>query len=459
VADMGCPPHVRNDSHPPKVSFLVGDPDPYEDICKTLDTYTLVKANPPSSRLKSSVSGTNKFDEIMESLAVFTNSNFFSGQTITTDRFKPVVRPDNPYPLPVMSDADYNPSDFTFYKTVDGVKVKMCRDKTSSVFLSLLGAGDLRGRPYLDKECVESMASVLMPNVAEAGANVIRLFIPSLKIEITEATADNGGLIKGKVSYTLPSADDEYSGLFKNDDLYNGPVSLFINGKDSNIKVNAVHNKFEFRPDGKLKDLKQGDVVMAKIDFGGIVLKSEGRKLGGNDYLKVIQSFKNINISFNMDSKFSSWTDLNFSGAISSSYIYYTKTYAPIVWDGGNFSFVAKYTNPDPRDNRVRSYECEVKGYISDDLILKTLTVTSKTMVPFYDILSSFTYTVEDIKLNFYNPSSTGAGSGDMDLNNAKSPNGRLVSFFINDYKNGDVKVTDPNTQTMQLRFFFSANY
>ncbi len=258
VADMGCPPHVRNDSHPPKVSFLVGDPDPYEDICKTLDTYTLVKANPPSSRLKSSVSGTNKFDEIMESLAVFTNSNFFSGQTITTDRFKPVVRPDNPYPLPVMSDADYNPSDFTFYKTVDGVKVKMCRDKTSSVFLSLLGAGDLRGRPYLDKECVESMASVLMPNVAEAGANVIRLFIPSLKIEITEATADNGGLIKGKVSYTLPSADDEYSGLFKSDDLYNGPVSLFINGKDSDIKVNAVNNKFEFKLDGKLERPETG---------------------------------------------------------------------------------------------------------------------------------------------------------------------------------------------------------
>jgi hypothetical protein len=50
VCDMGCTPHVRNDSHPPNfflpVSIVydhiiywkvIGDPDPYEDLCKKID--------------------------------------------------------------------------------------------------------------------------------------------------------------------------------------------------------------------------------------------------------------------------------------------------------------------------------------------------------------------------------------------------------------------------------------
>jgi hypothetical protein len=277
VADMGCPPHVRNDAHPPKVSVIIGDPDPFEDICKKLDVYTLWQANPPDKYLKSSFNSTEKFDVLFDKLALYTNQNFFSGQTIYTDKYRPEIRWLNPYPNPKLTNDDYNTAEYTFYKNYNGVNVKMCRDKTPVPWplQFVLGKDSTRGRPYLDYECVKSMASAIFPNIAEAGANVIRMFVPALKMEITEAKADSGGIVRGKVSYALPSANDEYSGLFDLANLYNGPVRIYVNGADEKILADAVKNKFEFKLDGKLAKLNKNDKITVLLDFGGIVVKSE----------------------------------------------------------------------------------------------------------------------------------------------------------------------------------------
>ncbi len=290
VADMGCPPHVRNDSHPPKISFLVGDPDPYEDICKKLDMYSLAKANSPNPVLATQLTAAQKFTDVFESLAIFTNEKFCSGGTINTDRYKPTIRSNNPYPLPLLSESDYNTSEYAYYKTYDGVKVKMCKDKVAVPFAIIFGKDSTRGRPYLDYECVESMASAIIPNVVEAGANVVRMFVPSLKMEITEAKVDSGGIIRGRVSYTIPSMEDEYSGLFDLKEIYNGPVNLFLNGTDTKIQAIAKKNNFEFKLNGSLKDLKKDDLALTKLDFGGIVLKSLPKNVSGIQQIPVIDS-------------------------------------------------------------------------------------------------------------------------------------------------------------------------
>ncbi len=284
VSDMGCPPHVRNDSHPPNFYFTIlkvmGDPDPYEDICKTLDVSVLAKATVPNGTLKNKFSILTKYADIFEAMALFTNTRFFSGQTIVTDVSVPPVRPFNPYPSPVMTQNDYDYSEFTYYATYEGnVTVKMCKDKV--VLKSLWGQSkdSTRGFPYLDAECVESMASAIVPNVVEAGANVIRLFVPSLKMDISVAKVDSGGIVRGKVAYALPNVEEEYKGLLTLDDLYNGPVSLFINGTDTKITATAVKNNFEFKLAGKISNLKKDDVATVKLDVGGIVLKSADVKL------------------------------------------------------------------------------------------------------------------------------------------------------------------------------------
>jgi len=281
ISDMGCAPHVRNDSHPPRIPLVIGDPDPVEDITKKLDVYELWQLNPPNENLKSQVNSYEKFEDIFEELAKFTNEKFFSGQTIYTNRYDPVIHSSNPYPNPKMTEADYNKSEYTYYKNYDGVNVKMCKDKVAVPFpIKLIYGNDsTRGRPYLDYECVKSIASAVFPNIAEAGANVIRLFIPALKMEITEAKLDSGGVIRGKVTYALPSAEDEYLSFFDLSNVYNGPVVLYINNTNTQIKVDAKKNFFEFK---NIPNLKKNDLAVTKLDFGGIILKSDGKKVGEN---------------------------------------------------------------------------------------------------------------------------------------------------------------------------------
>lgn len=278
VCDMGCTPHVRNDSHPPNY-YVIGDPDPYEDICKKLDVFTLWQINPPDKNFVSKISTMEKFESVFHEMASFTNTRFFSGQTIYTDRIKPVIRPNKPYPSPLMTENDYNESEYTYYKNYDGVSVKMCKDKVPIPYAFIFGNDSTRGRPYLDYDCVKSIAEAIYPNIAEAGARVVNLFVPALKVEITEAKTDSGGIIRGKVSYTIPSLEDEYSGLFDINNLYNGPVSLYINNTDTKITAEAKKNIFEFKLDGKLTTLKKDDGAVAMIEFGGIVVKSDSKKL------------------------------------------------------------------------------------------------------------------------------------------------------------------------------------
>lgn len=282
LCDMGCTPHVRNDSHPPYFWVIMGDPDPYEDICKKLDVYSLWQINPVNENFKNEIASVKKFDVIFDKMARFTNEKFFSGQTINTDRVPPVIRAGNPYPSPLVTEADYNKKEYTYYKNYDGVKVKMCKDKVPIPYSFILGNDSVRGRPYLDYDCVKSIASALFPNIAEAGAQVIKLFIPSLKIEITEAKTDSGGIVRGKVAYTIPSLEDEYSGLFDLGNTYNGPVSLFINNADTKITAAAKQNNFEFKLENKISTFKKDASAVAKFEFGGIIVQSDLKKVSSN---------------------------------------------------------------------------------------------------------------------------------------------------------------------------------
>jgi hypothetical protein len=421
----------------------------------------LVKATTPNSGLKTAVTKTQKFEDIFESLAIFTNERFYSGGTINTDRYKPKIRSDNPYLNPMMTEAEYNKSEYTYYKTYEGnVKVKMCKDKVPLPFSFIFGKDSTRGRPYLDYDCVESMAAAIMPNVAEAGANVIRLFVPSLKMEITEAKPDSGGIIRGKVSYTLPSADDEYFGLFDSENFYNGPVSLFINGNDTKIKVDAKKNKFEFKLDGKVKDLKKDDLAVTKLEFGGIVLKSDEKKVGTSDILKYIQSRKYIYLNFDVD--------VNWPGGITEcisagdgcpgerydNYDYYEKKYIPIAWNGGNFSITRNYSNPP--EYGPFSYNFTISGTIQDDGTITNIVLNYKDTSGWEQYFKAEGIKVTRIYKN-ESDSNIGFVQMEMDSYDSTNPNGVLK----------EIKAKDPHygtansfvNKTFNLWITFSDSY
>ncbi len=302
IADMGCPPHVRNDSHPPKAQIVgvnvFGDPDPYEDIAGTIDlTKFTGPSYQPNSSFKSEVGNTNVFETIFDKMALFTNGRIPTNQTIVTSKFKQIIRPDNPYQLPSISEAEYRSDKWAYVKNYDGKDIIMCKDKHPYTLLS----GNYRGQPYIDKECVESQASLVVPNIVEAGANVLRLFIPALKVTVTDAKADSGGIVRGNIKYTIPSADDEYSGLFDLNNIYTGPVSIFVNGTKLSTQFDAANGTFEAK---NITSLKKDDLVKAQIEFGGIILNSDPAVASAGT---VTPKFTFLNIEFLLES-INNWT-------------------------------------------------------------------------------------------------------------------------------------------------------
>jgi len=368
IADMGCPPHVRNDSHPPKAQIagvnVFGDPDPYEDICGTIDlTQFYGSSYPPNSSFKSEVGNTNVFETIFEKIAFFTNGRVPTNQTIATSKFKQIIRPNNPYPLPSISETEYRSDEWAYYKNYDGRDILMCKDKHPYTLLS----GNYRGQPYIDKECVESQASLLIPNIVEAGANVIRLFIPALKVEVTEAKTDSNGIVRGKITYTIPSADDEYSGLFDMNNIYTGPVTLFVNGTKVNTQFNATNGSFEAKNVSSYATIKKDDLIKAQIEFGGIVLNSDTKKVNDvqADIISILHKCTAGGVTFSGDLIASS--GYSYAMEIYMANNENLSTEIPLVWNGT--SFAANGTFQDAALNNAISGSRTLKfsGTVSQD--------------------------------------------------------------------------------------------
>jgi hypothetical protein len=269
IADHGCPPHVRNDAHPSPLwnnNSWFGNPDPYEELIDILrrdnaSEFTGFANGAPDNGLKSGFAAMTRVEEIAHSLAVFTNANFVTTETISgIDRFgnsrRQVTHPDYPYGSPLLENLSYNENDYS-YSSASGVK--QCVDHY--YFAKLIPR---MCEPYVDMECVKSQARALFPNLVEAGKNVIKLYIPKISVELTSLDKD---LLKGEIRH---KTDDEYPTPIK----YAGEVILTIKDKNNRVvdkkKVQAKDGKFEERGIKPAKEEK----VTATIEFGGITVES-----------------------------------------------------------------------------------------------------------------------------------------------------------------------------------------
>jgi len=263
IADNGCPPHVRNDGHPSipnKYLAVFGNPDPYEEILDPKSLSEFQRGDvPPKLGIKFENAKTAQ--EIAHELAVFTNENFLTQETISgTDRFgrtiKQITHSKYEYKSPKISKNNYE--DGYYKKKIEGIneKVLMCTD------LGYFSKYNIyKSYPEVTKECVYSQAKVLVPTIKLAGAHVINLFIPKLKIIISEVKED--GAISGEIIHTT---DQEY----KEKIYYNGPVQIRKKGASKFLSFNAENGKFF----GKI-DVIEKTMVNAEIEFGGISVYSD----------------------------------------------------------------------------------------------------------------------------------------------------------------------------------------
>lgn len=271
IADNGCPSHVRDDAHPSPFwdyNDIFGNPDPYEEYMAIIEKengaeFSNFKTNNPDQDLVTKFRDMKTAKAIAHELAVWTNRNFLTTETISGTDWKgnaitPITHPEKTYPSPSLGNMNY--SQYYYKSMVGGYEVKHCTDL--SYVAKLI---PVRCYPYVDKECVKSQAAVLIPNIVEAGMNVLKLYIPAMTVEITEA---KDGVVKGKVKHTT---DEEYTTSIN----YKGKVKVTIKGSNFSIKkeveCDAVNGAFE------AVDLQfaTGDLAYAEISFGGVIVESK----------------------------------------------------------------------------------------------------------------------------------------------------------------------------------------
>jgi hypothetical protein len=265
TGDMGCPPHVRNDSHASPLGHsmgkFMGSPDPYEEylVYECGDKY---KNGEPDGELESFFYGATTIRSINEKLASFTNRNFFTHETINgfvEDIYlKSPINKDGNYPSPRLENLNYNKQSYEFTKQFpSGRNVILCKDYA---FFSLKG----RGYPYVDLVSVQSQAEELIPDIISAGINVMRLFIPHLRVELTD-TDDLSDTIQIKVIHEY---DSEYTGKI----YYAGKINFKMNGKVHDSTIVVENGEFK----GVLPfPIKNGDKLEAFIDLSSIIINCD----------------------------------------------------------------------------------------------------------------------------------------------------------------------------------------
>jgi len=285
-ADMGMPCHVRDDGHPPYLDLvglgegtldwavgIFGDPDPMEGGVRS--SSQMVGSNADMT-VVNDIKSKKTLREMFHAMATYTNSNYFTNQTIYGKGFlleyRPIVRPNTPYTSPYLSESgdgwSYDEETYIFWKEINGKKVKMAKD-----YYFFGGPLGHRGAPYVDLECSESMAAVLIPTLTHSAPYIIERFIPKMIVEITERDQAQQS-IKGIVKH---ETDDEYD----KEIYYNGEVEIYINGAKK-YTAECVSGEFEVE-DAKIMD---DDEIYAQIEFGGITVKSAK----GDFEMRIIQN-------------------------------------------------------------------------------------------------------------------------------------------------------------------------
>jgi len=260
TADMGCPPHVRNDAHG---GMGLGGPDPYESIF-----------NPSwiASRYRNEIGESFKtyFEEaktamdINIELAKFTNKYFFSDETISGTGVETYSSRNGKkdYPSPKLEKLEYEEDSFNYYSTMpSGRKIEMCNDQ--SLLFGFL-TSHFRSYPRVTKRNVESQATELIPMVVEAGKQVVRRFIPIFEITISINSLEKK--LTGEVKHI---ATNEYAMSI----AYNGKVGFIVDGKISDIYANCTNGKFELEEMDK--KIATNSKVRAFINFAVIKIVSD----------------------------------------------------------------------------------------------------------------------------------------------------------------------------------------
>lgn len=174
TADMGCPPHVRNDAHG---GMGLGGPDAYESTFNP-NLITTHYKNQIGQTYKTIFEEAKTAMDINIELAKFTNKYFFSDETISGKGVETYTSRNGKkdYPKPKLDKLTYETDEFNYYSIMpSGKKIEMCNDQ--SLLLGYL-TQNFRSYPRVTTKNASSQATELIPMIVEAGKQIVRRFFP-----------------------------------------------------------------------------------------------------------------------------------------------------------------------------------------------------------------------------------------------------------------------------------------
>lgn len=257
VADMGLPPHVRNDGHG------LGDSDPVEAA-----TTAAIIRKYNNTDWTNTINYNQSVRGLMHELATYTNKNFISKDTIPVAGKTTTANGQPAYANPNTSTLTVSKTGYLESK-VDGQTVRLARQS------GWFRWGLSKNPGYvIDPAVIVDQQKILTPTVIRASESVLERFLPRFEVKATvtpDPYASERYTVVGGINLK-PSAEWNERLIIRNG------AYVVVNGKKEAVKlVNQDNlNEFSYSFSGK-----SGDQVQVIYDLGGYVIKSEIVKIGG----------------------------------------------------------------------------------------------------------------------------------------------------------------------------------
>ncbi|MDD8027335.1 MAG: hypothetical protein PHI34_12565, partial [Acidobacteriota bacterium] len=398
LADMTLPAHVRNDSHPGAWWPKRLNSDPYEDYVDA-DVATRCAAGAAPDAIRSALSGIQDPGSLMHAVALFTNRNFFSKDTISgrdAVTGEPVVPANGQpaYPSPKLESYRFESSagGMGFYETPNGLfaPVGRLRDGSHAILTPTL----------------VGQALALIPAAVEAEVKMIDLFMPRVRVIIDGfddktsrlrfhalrfQTDESGAFsVEGRPTHLWSSPQAVV--LLSHGDAKRASTFLIESGDQSDLSLDlsgAIESARE-RAAAAGKALEADCVV--GLDMGGILVRSEPFKIviapptapptenkpvpGGDSVVALLGRCVGVHAivygKFEMRGYIAHETTNEIEAGNFDWFTEQKLRYKyPLRWAGMRFSTSYSYreeSTPTAQDpHPIITYTCSVTGQISED--------------------------------------------------------------------------------------------
>lgn len=284
VSDMTLPAHVRNDGHAafglyfgiigPKTPILgkwlaVIDPDPVEYYTDDKDIRNNYYSQSPSY----SINYNQPIDKLMNDLALWTNRNFLSKDTIPIPG-QPTMANGATYSSPNM--VGRIPENDYIWHDVDGRPTRLVKATPRYNW------GFWKTDEYnyeIDNAVKNSQNTFLIPTAIRASVTVLDRFLPRFEAKIQVKQESSYYIMYGELKFNdkynewLPILGDKLK--FK----VNNGAYVIVNGKRVDIPKQIGGDYTEFTTKF---DARPGDTVSLEYDFGGYVIESKPYYIPGS---------------------------------------------------------------------------------------------------------------------------------------------------------------------------------